>query len=140
MGSEASERNEWLRRRSAGWNDSTGRWFTGATIFLTLTGLSIYLLPFSAFNQHAVVLHTLFGLVFLVPGAVFDRHGYRVGLGGGYYDRLLSRLPATTSRVGLIYDQWLHPEVPTEPHDEPVNLIITECAVYPITPTPEASV
>ncbi|MCP3917593.1 MAG: hypothetical protein GY711_18770 [bacterium] len=68
---EAIEREDWLQRRSAGWRDLAGRWFTGATIFLTVTGLSIYLLPFSTFNQHAVIVHTLAGLVFLVPGAIY---------------------------------------------------------------------
>ncbi len=66
----------------------------------------------------------------LVPGVVFDRNGYRLGLGGGYYDRLLAQLPASTKRVGLIYDAWLHEQVPIEAHDQPVDLILTEIDLY----------
>lgn len=71
--------------------------------------------------------------VILVPAAVFDMRGHRIGLGGGYYDRLLADLPASTQRVGLIYDAWLHERVPSEAHDQPVDLIITERSSYPVT-------
>ena len=52
-------REEWLRYRVAGWKDNTGRWVSGVTFFLLLTGLAIFALPFSEFNQHAVVVHTV---------------------------------------------------------------------------------
>ncbi len=69
----------------------------------------------------------------LVPGAVFDRDGGRVGLGGGYYDRLLAELPDDTRRVGLVYDAWLLDKVPTDTHDQPVDVIFTETGLH--TPT-----
>ncbi|MDP6983589.1 MAG: 5-formyltetrahydrofolate cyclo-ligase [Candidatus Latescibacteria bacterium] len=62
----------------------------------------------------------------LVPGAVFDKDGYRIGLGGGYYDRLLADLPPTTLRIGIAYDAWVRDKVPRQSHDQPVDLIITE--------------
>ena len=71
--------------------------------------------------------------VILVPATVFDLRGHRIGMGGGYYDRLLADLPAATQRVGLIYDAWLHERVPSQAHDQPVDLIITECSSYPVT-------
>lgn len=62
----------------------------------------------------------------LVPGAAFDRHGYRLGLGGGYYDRLLSRIEPQTRTIGLAYDFQVVDALPREPHDQPVQVICTD--------------
>ena len=57
----------------------------------------------------------------LVPGLAFDRRGYRLGRGGGYYDRLLPTLRPDAARWALIFAaQWVE-QVPTEPHDKPVD-------------------
>ena len=61
------DRSTWIQRRVDGWNAASGRWVNGLLLFLTLTGLAVFALPFSAFNQHAVVVHTAVGLVFLAP-------------------------------------------------------------------------
>ncbi|MBT3341649.1 MAG: 5-formyltetrahydrofolate cyclo-ligase [Gemmatimonadetes bacterium] len=66
----------------------------------------------------------------LVPGAAFDRDGGRVGLGGGYYDRLLAELPKSTLRAGFVYDAWLLDKVPTDTHDQPVDVIFTEMGLH----------
>lgn len=60
----------------------------------------------------------------VVPGVAFDRRGNRVGRGKGFYDRLLAETRATT--VGVGYDFQLVDEVPAEPHDAPLDVIITE--------------
>jgi 5-formyltetrahydrofolate cyclo-ligase len=60
----------------------------------------------------------------LVPGIVFDHGGYRIGYGGGYYDRFLARLDA--SSIGLAFEMQLVERVPREPHDVPVDAIATE--------------
>jgi hypothetical protein len=62
---------EWRELRVRGWRDTTGRWVAGITLYLLVTGLLIYALPFSVFNQHAVVLHTLVGLLYVVPATVY---------------------------------------------------------------------
>lgn len=62
----------------------------------------------------------------LVPGAGFDRQGFRLGFGGGYYDRLLPRLGADTRTIGLAYDFQLLNALPREPHDYPVQVICTD--------------
>lgn len=61
--------------------------------------------------------------VVLVPGTAFDRHGGRVGFGGGYYDRLLSTTPAL--RVGVTYDLCLLEEAPCEEHDQRMDWVVT---------------
>ena len=58
--------------------------------------------------------------VVLVPGLAVDRHGYRLGRGGGSYDRALSRVPAGTFTCVLLYDSEVGVAVPVEPHDRPV--------------------
>ncbi|RQD67391.1 MAG: 5-formyltetrahydrofolate cyclo-ligase [Tindallia sp. MSAO_Bac2] len=62
----------------------------------------------------------------VVPGVAFDREGYRVGFGAGYYDRFLPQLNENTALVSLVYDFQLIPRVPREPHDIAVHWIITE--------------
>ena len=60
----------------------------------------------------------------IVPGVAFDHRGYRLGYGGGYYDSLLMIYPKPT--IGLAYECQLVDEVPCDPHDLPVDKIITE--------------
>lgn len=60
----------------------------------------------------------------LVPGAVFDREGYRIGYGGGYYDRLLPKTRGTT--IGLCYDFQLLSSLPHEAHDIPLHGVLSE--------------
>lgn len=62
----------------------------------------------------------------LVPGVAFDREGNRLGFGKGYYDRYLANLRPTTLRVALAFSQQLVPFVPSEPHDQQVDFLITE--------------
>ncbi|WP_353093425.1 5-formyltetrahydrofolate cyclo-ligase [Tissierella praeacuta] len=62
----------------------------------------------------------------LVPGVVFARNGYRVGYGGGYYDRFLSKLDKKVNTIGLAFDLQIVDEVPRDSFDIPVDLIITE--------------
>lgn len=65
----------------------------------------------------------------LVPGAAFDRTGARLGLGGGYYDRYLSKLPGCVLKAGIAYSCQLIKKVPLKKHDIKMDLIITEKGV-----------
>lgn len=67
--------------------------------------------------------------VVLVPGILFDRHGRRLGYGGGYYDRFLLGVPQAV-KIGLAYDEFLVAALPTEPHDIPVDLVVTPATVH----------
>ena len=62
----------------------------------------------------------------LVPGAAFDGEGRRLGYGGGYYDRLLSSLPASTARVAGAFELQVVERVPTATHDLGVDAVVTE--------------
>ncbi len=62
----------------------------------------------------------------VMPGVAFDRRGHRLGRGGGYFDRFLSRLPRTARRVGLAFEFQLLDELPVESHDLPACAVVTE--------------
>ncbi|MFR9777078.1 5-formyltetrahydrofolate cyclo-ligase [Micromonospora sp. MS34] len=64
------------------------------------------------------------GLV-VVPALAVDRRGFRLGRGGGSYDRALARVPATTLTVALLHDGEFLGTVPGEAHDLPVHAVIT---------------
>lgn len=60
----------------------------------------------------------------IVPGIVFDKQGFRIGFGGGYYDRFLSDF--SNENVSLVSRLQLKDHVPSETYDIPVKHIITE--------------
>lgn len=62
----------------------------------------------------------------IVPGLAFDTEGYRIGFGAGYYDRFLPTLRQGVPLISLLYELQLVEQVPREPHDIPVHLLITE--------------
>lgn len=61
----------------------------------------------------------------VVPGVAFDLHGRRLGYGGGFFDGLLADAPDVPI-VGLCFEAQIVPEVPTEAHDCPVTILVTE--------------
>ncbi|HBC20841.1 MAG TPA: 5-formyltetrahydrofolate cyclo-ligase [Porphyromonadaceae bacterium] len=60
----------------------------------------------------------------IVPAVAFDRNGNRLGRGKGFYDRLLQTTRAT--KIGVGYDFQLIEEIPAEPHDVPMDMVITQ--------------
>lgn len=60
----------------------------------------------------------------LVPAVCYDRRGYRLGFGGGYYDRWLEDFAGRT--VGLCRGSLLQEQVPIEEHDARVDVVLTE--------------
>ena len=64
----------------------------------------------------------------IVPGIAFDRHGHRVGYGGGYYDEFLAGVKAV--KIGLAYSFQMVDEIPTRADDERVDIIVTDQKIY----------
>ena len=60
----------------------------------------------------------------IVPGAAFDIHGNRLGLGGGYYDRFLKLVP-NAKKIAPAFDFQIVKDLPVTPNDCGVDLIIT---------------
>jgi 5-formyltetrahydrofolate cyclo-ligase len=73
--------------------------------------------------------------ILLVPLLAFDRHGHRLGYGGGYYDRTLDFLRAnsTVRAIGVAYAGQEVDELPREAHDHPLDAVITEQGVREFT-------
>lgn len=62
---------------------------------------------------------------FIVPLAAFDRRGHRIGYGAGYYDRALALHPQAV-KVGIGFAVQEIAAVPDEPHDHPLDAVVTE--------------
>ena len=67
----------------------------------------------------------------IVPGAAFDIHGNRLGLGGGYYDRFLPRA-VNAVKIALAYDFQLVDSLPTEAHDAKIDYILTRSGYHEV--------
>lgn len=65
--------------------------------------------------------------VVLILGLGFDPQGYRLGYGGGYFDRFLDRHRLVA--IGLGYAAQIEDAVPRAPHDRPMSLVVTEQGV-----------
>ena len=63
--------------------------------------------------------------VVFVPGLAFDIYGFRIGYGGGFYDRFLARV-SPLAKIGVCFGFQLFSELPHDPFDIPVDYITTE--------------
>ena len=75
--------------------------------------------------------------VMLVPLAAFDARGHRLGYGAGHYDRAIARLQERGLRprlVGIAFDSQRVDRVPDEPHDIPLDAILTETGLHAAKP------
>lgn len=70
--------------------------------------------------------------ILLVPLLAFDRSGYRLGYGGGYYDRTLEELRATREilAAGIGFDEQEVDSVPREAHDQRLDWMVTPSGAY----------
>lgn len=64
----------------------------------------------------------------LVPGLAYDRHGWRLGYGGGYFDRFLKDFTETS--LGVIYQALLFESIPHGGYDVPVGWLATENGLF----------
>lgn len=70
--------------------------------------------------------------VLITPLLAFDTRGYRLGYGGGFYDRTLAGLRARGRAValGLAFEAQRVPQVPTDETDEPLDAVVTEVQIH----------
>lgn len=83
-----------------------------------------YGIPEPSGKEAARILPDAIDLV-VVPGVAFDERGYRLGYGGGYYDRFFSRHPGPFHRIGVAYSFQVVPTVYPEEHDQRLDGLIT---------------
>jgi 5-formyltetrahydrofolate cyclo-ligase len=65
----------------------------------------------------------------IVPTLSFDTRRIRLGLGMGYYDQFLAAQP-DAKKIGVCFEQGRQEKLPAEPHDVPLDMIITEVGLY----------
>lgn len=69
--------------------------------------------------------------IIFLPGVGFDWNRYRLGYGGGYYDRLLAKDDfKSTLKIGLAYHFQIVNKLPKDKWDRPVDVIITEKGIF----------
>lgn len=117
----------------------------GARVLVPVTDFDRRKLDFSEIRQMDELIPARFGLlepaphairparaseadVIIVPGVAFDTACRRIGFGGGYYDRLLSGEHAPA--IALSYEGQFVERAPVDSNDMPVDIIVTEHAVY----------
>jgi len=66
----------------------------------------------------------------LVPLLGFDAFGYRLGYGGGYFDRTLASYPVRPKTIGVGFEIGRLPTIHPQPHDIPLDMIVTEAGVF----------
>ena len=62
----------------------------------------------------------------IIPGVAFDERGGRIGHGTGFYDKFIPGLNTTTRKVALAFECQIVPQIPMEPHDRYIDIIITD--------------
>lgn len=65
----------------------------------------------------------------VVPGVAFDTDLRRLGRGGGFYDATLAALSSRVTRIGFAFDSQIVPFIPSEGHDVPVDVLVTDARV-----------
>jgi len=66
----------------------------------------------------------------LVPLVGFDPCGFRLGYGGGYFDRTLAAARPRPYTIGLGYEDSVLPTIFPQPHDIPMDLIVTDRGIH----------
>lgn len=75
----------------------------------------------------------------LVPAVACDRQGYRLGYGGGFYDRLLSDPAwATKPTIGIVFEFAHLLQLPADDWDQPLSAVCTEAGLFAVPPNPPA--
>ena len=67
--------------------------------------------------------------VVIVPAVAYDKNCYRLGYGGGFYDRFLENLRKDAVTIGIAFDLQIFDEVPKETHDAQLDYIVTESRI-----------
>lgn len=68
----------------------------------------------------------------LIPCCTGNRRGQRLGYGGGFYDRYLARTRCTA--MLLCRERLVREDIPTEPHDRTMDMVVTEAGITPVGP------
>lgn len=69
----------------------------------------------------------------IVPGQAFDEKGGRIGIGDKFYDKFVQKLPITTRKVAIAFEEQVIPQVPTDSRNKHIDIIVTDArTIYKI--------
>lgn len=71
----------------------------------------------------------------LIPPIGFDLHGYRLGYGGGYFDRTLAAMAPHPVKIGVAFELSRIPTIQPQSHDVPMDFIVTETGIHFVGPS-----
>lgn len=71
----------------------------------------------------------------LIPPVGFGSHGFRLGYGGGYFDRTLAGMAPQPLKIGVAFEVSRMPTIHPQPHDVPMDFIVTERGIHRVTPS-----
>lgn len=111
-------------------------WQSGQTVCLPRVVQRGHPLTFNIWPPHGPLEPDLVGIpsamgaeilpaLIVVPMVGYNRAGYRLGSGGGYFDRTLRTFKTPVITVGVTFTELEVPDFPAEPHDIPLNFIVT---------------
>jgi len=98
------------------------QWWPGAPVLKGVYGLPV--------PQGTTV---LIPQALLIPPLGFDAQGYRLGYGGGYFDRTLAAMDPQPLKIGVAFESARIPTIHPQPHDIPMDFIVTETGVHRVS-------
>lgn len=69
----------------------------------------------------------------IIPMIGFDQRGFRLGYGGGYFDRTLAAIQPRPLAIGVAFEIARLPDLRPQPHDIPMDFVVTEEGIYRAT-------
>jgi 5-formyltetrahydrofolate cyclo-ligase len=105
-------------------NNAGLEWVTVSSLAHTSPGAFGIREPHGAGEAHLPKIHAIY-----IPALAIDESGFRLGQGGGFYDRALTDVPSYRDggplRIGVVHDDEIFPTIPREAHDVRVDVICT---------------
>lgn len=80
-------------------------------------------------NSRLVINPEILDIV-ITPGVVFDKEGYRIGYGGGFYDKLFEKIGDSVIKIAVGFELQVIDKVPRDSYDKAVDYLITENRIY----------
>lgn len=122
-------------------------WSMGKTVYIPWVDFATHVMTIHKFSSFDELVVSSYGIkepnpavqpaeppevieLILSPGVAFNRSCYRMGYGGGFYDRFLANLAVKPPVVALAFELQMCEDLPVEDHDVQLDMVITEENLY----------
>lgn len=103
---------------------------SGSMMFHVVSSVHQLSLGYAGIPEPCASIPTDVPQVMILPGLAFDVQGHRLGMGRGFYDRYIAQCRPRPYLIALSYDAFVFSQIPSDLHDEPVDLIVTETQTF----------